>query len=92
MVVVNLKKSFSGATDLNPNTPQSILNKKMRVKSVTKPTNKPQTSVFQSEKENQLEQILKGTGGTVKSSVEGIQDLRPVPPSRPSKKSRQQGS
>lgn len=58
----------------------------MGVKNVTKPTDKPQAFVVTPNKQKELEQILKGTGGNVKSSVEGIQDLRPVSPPRPVKK------
>ncbi|MEZ8107349.1 hypothetical protein [Vibrio cortegadensis] len=53
---------------------------------MTKPTDKPQAFVVTPNKQKELEQILKGTGGNVKSSVEGIQDLRPVSPPRPVKK------
>ncbi|MGL0957760.1 hypothetical protein ABMX86_22830 [Vibrio vulnificus] len=54
---------------------------------MTKPTDKPQSFVVEPNKKQELERILRGTGGEVKSSVEGLQELRPTPPKRPSKRS-----
>lgn len=54
---------------------------------MTKPSkNKPQTFVTEHDKQKELTQILKTTGGNVKSSVDGIQDMRPIRPPRPLKK------
>lgn len=54
---------------------------------MTKPTDKPQPFVVDPNKKQELDRILRGTGGEVKSSVEGLQELRPIPPARPVKRS-----
>ncbi|HDZ9134267.1 TPA: hypothetical protein RUY93_003453 [Vibrio cholerae] len=46
---------------------------------MTKPIDKPQPLVDLNKKQ-ELDRILTNTGGEVKSSVEGLQELRPTPP------------